>query len=192
MHKKLIIVSQRAQAVDVTARGNVTWFYKCECVQFWFLPKFFRVYRTEEVDNTNNYPIWERQNSQGETVWKAAIYHSGFARKEVYDAYDSWYMRKNMKKSQEVHMSGYELNTGEKIKLLKGFIFKNKKLVIPEYGSVEPKIRFWERRNIFVKVFDICTMPLYEWYKNIAPRREIKLQVMSLTKRKRAVKLNVI
>lgn len=118
MHKKLIIISQRAQAVDVNARANVTWFYKCEAKNFWFLPKFFRVYQTDEIDESNNHPIWIRHDSQGETVWKAPVYYSGFGRKEVYDAYDSWYMRKNMAKSQEIHMKGYELTTKEKFRQL--------------------------------------------------------------------------
>lgn len=133
MHKKLIIISQRAQAVDVNARGNVTWFYKCQCIEFPFLPKFFRVYITDEIDESNNYPIWVRHNSQGEKIWEAPIYHSGFARKEIYKAYDSWYMRKNMVKSQELHLKGYELSIKDKIVLLWKLIrHKNKKEVIPK------------------------------------------------------------
>lgn len=117
MHKKLIIISQRAQAVDVTARGNVRMFFKCEMTHFPFFPKFFRVYCTEEVDNAQSYPVWVRHDSTGKEVWRAPVYHSGFARKEVYDAYDSWYMRKNMKKSQDIHITGYEFRQGEKIRL---------------------------------------------------------------------------
>lgn len=118
MHKKLIIISQRAQAVDITARGNVSMFYKCECSAFPFLPKFFRVYKTDEISEDNNAPIWTRHNSQGEITWEAPVYHSGFARKKIYDAYDSWYMRKNMARSQETHISGYALTTREKWGLL--------------------------------------------------------------------------
>lgn len=123
MHKKLIIVSQRAQAVDVTARGNVTYFYKCEAVRMPFLPTLFRVYVTDEIDEGNNYPIWVRHNSQGDEIWKAPLYHSGFARKRIYDAYDSWYMRKNMMKSQQIHVKGYSLTTREKFRLLKDLVF---------------------------------------------------------------------
>lgn len=122
MHKKLIIISQRAQAVDITARGNVSWFYKCEVRQYPFLPKFFKVYMTDEIDESNNYPIWVRHNSIGDVVWRAEVYHSGFARKAVYDAYDSWYMRKNMIKSQELHLKGYALTGREKLGLLWGLI----------------------------------------------------------------------
>ncbi len=118
MHKKLIIVSQRAQAVDVTARGNVTYFYKCEARHFPFLPIFFKVFITDEIDQANNYPVWVRHDSTGEVTWKADVYRSGFAKKRVYDAYDSWYMRKNMKKSQDVHVNAYELTFFERIGLL--------------------------------------------------------------------------
>ena len=122
MHKKLIIISQRAQAVDVNARGNVTWFYKCEVVNFPFLPKFFRVRITDEIDEGNNYPIWVRHDSQGSKIWEAPVYHSGFAKKKIYDAYDSWYMRKNMVRSQEVHLHGYELGFIDRIRQFYGLV----------------------------------------------------------------------
>lgn len=127
MHKKLIIISQRASAVEITARNNVTYFYKCQCVQFPFLPKFFRVYITDEVDESNGYPLWVRHNSQGEVIWKAEVYHSGFARKEVYQAYDSWYMRKNMEKSQEIHLKAHELNFNDRLGLVLSFFKKKDK-----------------------------------------------------------------
>ena len=118
MHKKLIIISQRAGAVDVTARNNVSWFYKCEAVKYPFVPRLFRVYMSDEVEESNGYPIWVRHNSVGEEVWKAPLYHSGFGRKEIYDAYDSWYMRKNMVKSQELHLQGFQVSFADKWRLL--------------------------------------------------------------------------
>lgn len=123
MHKKLIIISQRAQAVDVTARGNVSWFYKCEQRKFPFLPPYLKVYATDEIDEGNNYPIWVRHNSQGEVTWKAPVYHSGFARKKIYEAYDSWYMRKNMVRSQDIHVQAYELSLFHKLGLLFRMMF---------------------------------------------------------------------
>lgn len=128
MHKKLIIISQRAQAVDVTARGNVTWFYKCECRRFWFMPDFFKVSMTDEINEDNNYPIWVRHNSQGDITWQAPTYHSGFAKKRIYDAYDSWYMRKNMVRSQDVHVKGYALTTMQKLRLIRESLFNKKSI----------------------------------------------------------------
>jgi len=132
MHKTLIVISQRAQAVDVTARGNVTFFYKCEKVSWPFFPTRFRVYRTDEIDESNNYPIWVRHNSTGEKVWEADIWHSGFAKKRIYDAYDSWYMRKQQVRSQNISLEAYDLSFKEKLMalLLKMPYFKPKKEVI--------------------------------------------------------------
>jgi hypothetical protein len=148
MHKKLVIISQRAQAVDTTARSNVTWFYKCECIKYPFLPKFFRVYRTDEIDDANNYPIWVRHDSQGNKVWEAELYHSGFAKKKIYDAYDSWYMRKQMKKSQEVHIKGYKLTISEKFRLL---FAKKLSTAYPQVKKVEVESLGDESYNVGVK-----------------------------------------
>ena len=115
MHKTLIVISQRAQAVDVTARGNVTYFYKCEKRYLPFLPALFRVYRTDEIDENSNYPIWARHDSTGRVTWKAQKWHSGFARKRIYDAYDSWYMRQEMVRSQDISVDAFELSFREKL-----------------------------------------------------------------------------
>lgn len=154
MHKKLIIVSQRAQAVEVTARGNVTWFYKCVCRESWFLPRYFKVYVTDEIDESNNYPLWVRHDSQGEVTWKADVYHSGFARKKVYDAYDSWYMRKNMVRSQSTHVTGFAFTTWEKIQLLKHLLSKKKtpEMTINENKPYNPE--FIHRLSPYLALMD--------------------------------------
>ena len=112
MKKTLVIISQRAQAVDVTARANVTYFYKCVKTWAWFWPfaTYFKVYRTEEMDN-QNFPIWEDLM----TEWKAELWKSHFASKEVYNAYNSWYLRAGVPKTQEVYFEAYDLTTFEKI-----------------------------------------------------------------------------
>lgn len=115
MHKTLIIISQRAQAVDVTARANVTFFYKCVKGRAWFWPfrPYFKVYRTEEMDQ-QNYPIWEDFS----TGWQAELWHSGFAKDYVYSSYNSWYLRAGIPKSQEIDFEAYTLSLWEKIKIL--------------------------------------------------------------------------
>lgn len=122
MHKTLIIISQRAQAVDVTARANVTYFYRCEKVLSWPWA-FFRVYYTEEIDDSNNYPLWRRLNSIGEIIWQAPVYHSGWARTRVYNAYDSWYLRKTMERSQTIKLDAFELKIFDRVRLLLRVIF---------------------------------------------------------------------
>lgn len=121
MHKTLIILSQRAQAVDVTARGNVTYFYKCE--KRWFFGTRFKVYRTDEIDESSNYPIWVRHDSTGRVVWKAPLYHSGYAKQWVYDMYDSWYMRQEMIRSQDIKVDAYAVGFFQRFRLLARVLF---------------------------------------------------------------------
>ncbi len=74
LHKTLIVISQRAQAVDVTARANVTFFYKCVKTRAWWWPfkPYFKIYRTEEMDN-QNFPVWEYMEPGGE-MWEAPLW----------------------------------------------------------------------------------------------------------------------
>lgn len=112
MQKTLIIISQRAQAVDINARANVTYFYKCVKTEFPipFLPPYFKVFRTDEIDEANNYPLWLRHDSQGRVIWQADLWYKGFAKKAVYNSYDSWYMSEGQSKSQQLHINAYKLN----------------------------------------------------------------------------------
>ncbi len=126
MHKTLIVISQRPHTVDVNVRGNSSWFYKCEKIQMPFLPTRFRVYRTDEIDEHSNYPIWARHDSTGEITWRAPIWHSEWANKKIYNAYDSWYMRKQMIRSQDIKVDGYELSIGHKLHNIGRLIFKGR------------------------------------------------------------------
>lgn len=121
LNKTLIIISQRAQAVAVTARANVTWFYKCVKTRAWFWPfkNYFKIYRTEEMDQ-NNFPIWDEPS----TGFKAELWRGHFADQVVYDAFNSWYLRKGIKKSQTVAFEAYDLELFEKLVLIFRAIFK--------------------------------------------------------------------
>lgn len=114
LHKTLIIISQRAQAVAVTARANVQYFYKCVKTMEWPWV-FFKIYRTEEMDNSN-FPVWQILNSQGDPVWKAETWKSHFARRAIYDAYNSWYLRGGIERSQSVYFLAYDLKIWDKIR----------------------------------------------------------------------------
>lgn len=120
MRKTLVIVSQRAQAVDTNARANVSHYYKCVKRIAWFWPfkPFFFVYTTEDMDD-QNIPVWEEHipYSNGK-VWRAPIYRKYFAKKKIYDLYNSWYLRDGIEKSQEVNFEAYELSVGDKLALL--------------------------------------------------------------------------
>ena len=132
VHKKLIIISQRAQAVDINARANVTYYYMCVKTWAWFWPfaTYFKVYRTEELDN-GNLPIWEDVRAD----WHADLWHSHFARSEVYDAYNSWYLRAGIPKSQDVNFEAYELNTFEKVMAM--FQRVNRLWIAPVYNKIK-------------------------------------------------------
>lgn len=127
LRKTLYIVSQRAQAVDVTARANVTFFYKCVKTWriYWPFATFFKVYRTEEMDN-QNYPIWEDVQAD----WKAEVHYKGFAKQKIYNMYNSWYLRAGIQKSQEVNFEAYDLTLWERIKAIATYpVIDFKKLV---------------------------------------------------------------
>jgi len=112
LRKTLIIISQRAQAVHVTARANIQYFYKCVKTRAWFFPfwTYFKVYRTEEMDD-NNYPVWEDRLKD----FKAELWRSHFARQAIYNAFNSWYLRAGIPKSQEINFEAYVLNVFDKI-----------------------------------------------------------------------------
>jgi hypothetical protein len=116
--KTLIIISQRAQAVDVTARANVTFFFKCVKTRAWYWPfkTYFKIYRTEEMDQTN-FPIWEDLI----TGWTAEVWRSGFAENRIYNAYNSWYLRAGIPRSQQVFFDAFTLTTWEKLKAFFSF-----------------------------------------------------------------------
>ncbi len=116
MRKTIYIISQRAQAVDVTARANVTFFYKCVKKWSWPVP-YFKVYYTEETDN-ESYPQWVTHNSQGDITWHAPVFHTGWARRSIYKLYNSWYLREGKEKTQEVHFEAFRLTTWDKILVL--------------------------------------------------------------------------
>lgn len=124
LRKTLIIISQRAQAVAVTARANVQYFYKCVKTFAWWWPfkTYFKVYRTEDMDS-NNFPIWEDLQAD----WQAELWQSHFANSEVYDAYNSWYLRAGIPKSQDISFEAYDLSFSEKIKAIFSYIFRDRK-----------------------------------------------------------------
>ena len=132
MHKTLIVISQRAQAVDVTARGNVTRFYKCTKLWIPFFGYRFKVYVTDEIDEGSNYPIWVRHDSTGREVWKADVYYSAFAKKRIYNMYDSWYMRQEQIRSQDIKLEAYTLGFFDRFSVLWRAMFPGKKRLTPE------------------------------------------------------------
>lgn len=150
LRKTLIIISQRAQAVATTARANVTWFYKCVKTRAWFWPfkNYFKVYRTEDVDD-QNYPIWEKPLED----WKAELYYAGFEDKKIYSLYNSHYLREGIMKSQEVKFEAFDLSWSDKIKAM----FSPRKEVPLAYSYQELVQKARKMQEFYKKENEILT-----------------------------------
>jgi len=107
LNRSLNIISQRTQAIQVSARGQVNRFYKIEKKMQW---PFLIFKRTEYQDMADN-DVDESDDSKVSTK----VY---FARKEILEAYDSKYLRAGVKRSQEIYFNGYLMNFNERTKAL--------------------------------------------------------------------------
>lgn len=108
LNRSLNIVSQRTQAVEVSARGQVNRFFKCSVVLRW--P--WLVFRRTEYQDMKSDDV-----DDGETAEPASkkIY---FARRKVMQAYDSRYLRAGMERSQQIFFEAYQLNFFYRLALL--------------------------------------------------------------------------
>lgn len=169
LRKTLIIISQRAQAVAVTARANVTWFYKCVKTWVWYMPwrNYFKVYMTEEMDEGNN-PIWEKPMED----WKAGIYHQGFEDKTVYSLYNSWYLREGIVPSQDVRFEAYTLNIIDKIKA-----FFTKKQEVPLIHTYEEMVKMAREQQKSYELENEILNVEKEKIKKAIERKSKKLKV---------------
>jgi len=99
-HRTLNIISQRPTAIQVSARGNVNRFYKCEklfTIPFIGIPFFTR---------------YEYQDMAGETVNETAKPVSKkryMGNSRVFNAYNTDYLAEGIPKSQEVHFEVFRL-----------------------------------------------------------------------------------
>lgn len=104
LNRRLVIITQRPTAIQVSARGNVNRFFKCEKWKSW--P--FVVFRQ-----------WEYQDMVGETVdeTKPVSRRVFFAKKRIFNAYNTRYLRGGIPISQKLYVEAYKLNYAEKISL---------------------------------------------------------------------------
>jgi len=103
--RTLIIASQRPVAVAPTVRANITYFYKCMKVLSWPIVRF-KILRTQDVDD-NNLPVF---TSEPEVYDRNHLYTSHFARKKIYNSYNSWYLRGGIPKSQDVFFEAFDFD----------------------------------------------------------------------------------
>jgi len=102
VNRTLNIISQRTQAIQVTARGQVNRFYKCEKMMSypWLI---FRRYEYQDMVGQD-----VDENAEPLSV------KTYFARRKVMDAYNSKYLRGGVLRSQEVHFEAFDLTLREK------------------------------------------------------------------------------
>jgi len=107
LNKTLIIISQRPQAIAVTARANVNRFLRTKKVLTWPFIRF-HIYATEEIDS-QNMPIWDNHEY---------LYDKYNASARIFRTYNSWYLRAGIPKSQEVYFEAYDLTFKQRTWLL--------------------------------------------------------------------------
>lgn len=113
LRKTLVVISQRPQAIAVTARANVNVFYKHVKTMTWPFVHF-KVYATEEID-AQNMPEWDLEKDKPVETY--------FGQKKILNAYNSWYLRKGLKKSQDVHYEAYDLGFIDRLKGIAHLMF---------------------------------------------------------------------
>jgi len=106
-HRTLNIITQRPTAIQVSARGNVNRFYKCEKVfQFfgmtWFMRKEFQDMAGETVDET--------ADPESKKLY--------LGRKRVFNAYNTDYLAQGIPKSQVVNFEAFNLNFFQRLIVL--------------------------------------------------------------------------
>jgi len=125
LNRSLSIVSQRTQAVQVSARGQVNRFFKCEKKMEWpwlvFRRTEFQDMAGDDVDE-NSEPI------------SVKVY---FAKREVLNAYDTHYLRAGVPKSQKVEFEAYDLTFRERFLLLLGRLKVDRDIEARASGSPE-------------------------------------------------------
>jgi len=108
-NRSLNIISQRTQALHVTARGQVNRFFKCEKKLTW--P--FLVFRRTEYQDMKENDVDEEAEPISKKVYIAS--------KQVLNAYNSKYMRAGVPKSQEVQFEAFDYSFIGRLKLLLSF-----------------------------------------------------------------------
>jgi len=138
-NRSLNIISQRTQALHVTARGQVNRFFKCEKVLTW---PWLIFRRTEYQDMKEN-----DVDEEADPISKKTY----FASSRVLNAYNSKYMRAGVPKSQEVYFSAYDFSFIGRLRLL--FSFAR----FPAFRQGTRKMPSAGRESLGVKV-DLATI----------------------------------
>lgn len=123
-NRSIHIISQRPTAIHVTMRANVNVFYKCE--RLWTLFGYVRFKRTEYQDLLN-----ESVDEDPEKAISVKYYRG---RQEVFEAYDTKYLRGEIARSQKTMFSAYDYTWIGRIKLLIS-LFQNPRKAISKANN---------------------------------------------------------
>jgi len=124
LNRSLNIISQRTQAIQVSARGQVNRFFKCEKKLSWPILVFKRTEFQEMKDND----VDEMSEPASEKTYIAS--------KRVMEAYNTKYLRGGIATSQEVYFEAFEFDLKNRIKLAFSYLpkFRLKPKLRPSLG----------------------------------------------------------
>lgn len=114
VNRTINIISQRPTAIHVTARANVNRWYRCDVKMRWPL----LIFRRTEFQDMSSDTVDETADPISTKVY--------FASKKVFNAYNTRYLRGEMKDSQQLLLEVYKLSLGAKIAAMITLLFKRK------------------------------------------------------------------
>jgi len=119
LNRRLVIITQRPTAIQVSARGNVNRFFKCEKL----------IHRPIQI-----FRQWQFQDMTGETVDETIPVRQGrgifgwmkprlfFGKKRIFDAYNTKYLRGGIPRSQETAVIGWNLSIKDKFEYFRDLL----------------------------------------------------------------------
>lgn len=117
LNRRLVIITQRPTAIQVSARGNVNRYFKCEKWMSWPV----LVFRQWEFQDMVNETVDETQ-----PVGRPRVF---IAKKRIFNAYNSKYLRDGVPRSQELYVNVWEVGFFERLRLfVEAFGLKAKSL----------------------------------------------------------------
>jgi len=108
LNRRLVIITQRPTAIQVSARGNVNRYFKCEKFMSW--P--FIIFRQWQFQDMIGETVDENTPVRNGSFTKARVF---FAKKRIFNSYNSKYLRGGIERSQTVQVEAWDLSFNEKL-----------------------------------------------------------------------------